>query len=58
MYGVATDKDRLHSRGGGLRGGHQNDRDNRFFCDRAPFPSRCFSGGDLRSVCLPPNTMI
>ena len=21
MYGVATDKDRLHSRGGGLRGG-------------------------------------
>ena len=56
MYGVATDKDRLHSRGGGLRGGHQNDRDNRFFCDRPP--SRCFSGGDRRSVCLTPNTMI
>lgn len=39
MYGVATDKDRLHSRGGGLRGGHQNDRDNRLFCDRPPLPS-------------------
>jgi len=57
MYGVATDKDRLHSRGGGLRGGgHQNDRDNRFFCDRPP--SRCFGDGDFWNVCLPHQTMI
>lgn len=57
MYGVATDKDRLHSRGGGLRGGVKT-TGTIDSSATVPLSFRCVSGGDLRSVCLPPNTMI